>query len=47
MTACSHGGYRGIHAGVTESGVKKGKNGLTRVTMSSAVGGQNGVAVST
>ena len=24
--------YRGIHAGVTKSGVKKGENGLTRVS---------------
>ncbi len=39
--------YCGIHAGVTKRGVKKGKNGLTRVTVSSAVGSQNGVAVPT
>ncbi len=31
MTAYRHDGYRGIHAGVTESGVKKGKNEPTRV----------------
>ena len=32
MTACRHDGYGGIHAGVTKSGVKKEKNGLTRLT---------------
>ncbi len=32
LTACRHDGYCVIHAGVTESGVKKRKNGLTRVS---------------
>ncbi len=38
LTACRHDGYGGIHAGVMKSGVKKGKNGPTRVSAADCSG---------